>query len=432
VGGLNSPANGIVLGPDGNIWAAEEAAGSVVRMTPSGQVLAHYPVGTLPTSMAVGPGDRVWVSVTGADKLVWFDATSLSPSAHDVSTGAGCGPVGIVSGGDGQMYFSQPSDGVLCGVNQVGHVNADGSGGLVTTALLGGTTPVGQAFALGVSGGKLFIPDFEGDVVRRAALGTLAPEATIDTPAGSAPDGIAADGAGNLWVTLYVSGQLARFPAGQASGSAATLTPTGATLSTPFGIVAGADSSMYVASSGNARLLGVTAAPSYSFTALPFDAEPWQLTNGPNNDLWVTDVANSRLLRVSNDPGAGGPGGPGPGRPAPKLTLSGRKVQKLGRFVVLKASCGADACTASATGALKVPSAEAKGSAAKQLKLKPAGVHIAAGHTALLKLKIPAKARKAAAEALQVGKKPVAKIKARATAAGVLTRPLVRRVTLKS
>jgi streptogramin lyase len=72
--------------------------------------------------MAVGPGGRVWVSVTGSDKLVWFDATSPSPSVHDVSTGAGCGPVGIVSGGDGRIYFSQPSDGVLCGVNQIGYV----------------------------------------------------------------------------------------------------------------------------------------------------------------------------------------------------------------------------------------------------------------------------------------------------------------------
>ncbi len=75
--GLNSPANGVVVGPDGNIWAAEEAAGT---------------------------GGRVWVAVTGADKLVWFDATAPSPPVHDIPLGAGCGPVGIAAGGDGRMY----------------------------------------------------------------------------------------------------------------------------------------------------------------------------------------------------------------------------------------------------------------------------------------------------------------------------------------
>lgn len=43
VAGLNSPADGIVVGPDGNIWAAESSTGTVVRMTPGGGVLDRYP-----------------------------------------------------------------------------------------------------------------------------------------------------------------------------------------------------------------------------------------------------------------------------------------------------------------------------------------------------------------------------------------------------
>ncbi len=44
--------------------------------------------------------------------------------------------------------------------------------------MFGVTESVGRAYDLAVYGGKLFIPDYEGDVVRRAALGTLAPEAS--------------------------------------------------------------------------------------------------------------------------------------------------------------------------------------------------------------------------------------------------------------
>src|SRR5687767_7581300 len=101
--GLEAAANGIVLGPDGNLWASETGAGKVVRMKPDGTILGHLTVGAGPTSMTVGPGGRVWVAVTGADKLVWIDALSASPSTHNVALSTDCGPVGIVADNAGRI-----------------------------------------------------------------------------------------------------------------------------------------------------------------------------------------------------------------------------------------------------------------------------------------------------------------------------------------
>lgn len=422
--GLDSPANGIVVGPDGNIWAAEEAAGTVVRMTPAGLVLARYPVGAEPTSMATGPGGRVWVSLTGADKLVWFDATSASPTVHDVPLGAGCGPVGIAAGGDGRIYFSQPSSGVLCGSDQIGYVNEDGSG-LTTISMFGVSEPVGRAYDLAVYGGKLFIPDYTGDRVRRAALGTLAPEASVEMPAGSGPQGIAADPSGQIWVTLSAIGKLARFPASQESGPAPVLTPSGGSLSNPFGIAASAGS-MYVASAGNAKLMGVDPTPTYTFTSFPFDAEPWQVAAAPNGELWVSDRADARLFRISDDP----PTivnrrtlqivNPGHSGSKLKLKLSIKKKQKLADFIKLTASCPSRACTITATGVLSI----------KRLKLRTTKVQIKPGRSAVLKLKFPAKAEKAAAQALAAGKKPSVTVKALAAGGGSSSGPQVRQVFL--
>src|SRR4051794_24688190 len=100
-GDVLSGTNGIALGPDGNFWVAEEFNDSVVQMTPAGKVLHRFSVGSDPESVAVGPHDRVWVSVTGANKLVWFDAKSASPTAHDVAVAGSCGPVAIVADGVG-------------------------------------------------------------------------------------------------------------------------------------------------------------------------------------------------------------------------------------------------------------------------------------------------------------------------------------------
>jgi streptogramin lyase len=232
--GLASYATDVALGPDGNLWVAEQPNGSVARMTPSGEVIGRFAVGSNPTALAVGPGGRVWVTVPDSDKLTWFDATSPSPSVHDVPTGSGsnCGAVGIASGGNGRIYFTLPTDGVCSGnVNQVGYVNDDGSG----TPTKGGA--VGRAFDLVVSGGKVFVPDFDGNVVRRLSS-ELATESAVNVGSGS-PHSVATDGAGNVWTSLFTGGRVARFPAGQTDGSATSVTPTGGTLTNPSGLTAG-------------------------------------------------------------------------------------------------------------------------------------------------------------------------------------------------
>jgi streptogramin lyase len=292
LGGLASYATDVVLGPDGNLWVAEQPNGSVARLTTSGQLIGRFPVGSNPTALAVGPGGRVWVTVPDSDKLTWFDATSASPSSHDVATGSGsnCGAFGIAAGGNGRMYFTLPTDGVCSGnVSQVGYVNDDGSG----TVTKGGA--VGRAFDLVVSGGKLFVPDFDGNVVRRLSA-DLATESTVSTGPGS-PQGVAQDGAGNIWTSLFTGGKIARFPASQAGGSATVLTPTGGTLANPAGLTAGPDGAMYVAGGGSGNLVRVAAGDRFSFFAMPGGGAPFTVSVGSDQDLWMTDGASPRLLR---------------------------------------------------------------------------------------------------------------------------------------
>lgn len=296
VGALESAANGITLGPDGNFWAVEAGAGKVVRMKPDGSVLGRFPVGASPTSIASGPGGRVWVAVTGADKLVWIDATSASPTTHDVPTSdfSDCGPVAIEAGNNGRMYFSLPQD-ACSSDSKVGYVKDDGSGGMAAA------NNRGKAYDLQVAGGKLFIPDFEGASVRRTALDdALTIETTVATSAGN-PDGITADSGGRIWVTLYGNHKVARFPATQAGGEAIESAPADGALEHPFGIAAGADGFIYVAGSASENLVRIDPDTGQSVAyAMPSGSSPWQIVNGPDEDIWMTDLAGARLLRFVN------------------------------------------------------------------------------------------------------------------------------------
>ncbi len=294
-GGPQSATNGITLGPDGSFWVAEEFSGSVVRLSPSGVVLGRYVVGDRPSTVVTGPGGRVWVAVTGASKLVWFDATAAAPTPHDVATPPGCPPVALVAGGDGRMYFSLPSDGACNGgASRLGSV-ADTGVGPSTAAAAGG----GTVYDLAVAQGKLFAPDFDGGVIRRIGLGpALGVESVITLPtAGAGPDGVTADAAGVVWVTEWNTGKLARFPAGQDGGSAQELSPAG--LVNPFGIVAGADGRIYVTGKGSANVVRVAGDGSAAAYAVP-DSEPFRIVNGTDGDLWFTDQKKTRILRLVN------------------------------------------------------------------------------------------------------------------------------------
>ena len=296
-----SGANGIVLGADGNFWAAEQGVGSVVRMSPSGTVLGHYPVtnptdfNSRPLAVAAGPGNRIWVAVSGAGKLSWFDALSATPARHDVVTPSACGPVAVVAGGDGRIYYSMPSSaGCNGGVSLLGSVADNGEGPQATAAR-------GKSFDLEVAGGMLFAPDFDGNTIRRMALGTSFDESTpVTTTAGSAPDGITSDAAGNLWVTLWNDGKVAHFPASQNGGAAQEITPTGGSLVNPFGIVAAPDGRIYVAGNSSANVVRIAPdGSSFQFYPLP-DSTPFNIINGPDGDLWLSDQGKSRIVRLVN------------------------------------------------------------------------------------------------------------------------------------
>ncbi len=261
-------------------------------------VLDRYAVGADPTTVTTGPGGRVWVAVTGAEKLVWFDATAPVPSPHDVVTGAAgdCGPVGLAAGGDGRIYFSTPTDALGCtAANLIRSVADTGLGPIAGNAV------AGTVFDLAVTGGKLFAPDFGGDVVRRFSLGAApVQEAVFGAPAGSSPDGIAADGAGNLWFTAFTSGQVGRVAATAANASSAVMfAPAGGTLTNPVGIVAAADGNMYVAGSNSQNIARVSPAGAFTFFAAP-NAQPFRIVNGADGDLWFTDQARALVHRFVN------------------------------------------------------------------------------------------------------------------------------------
>jgi hypothetical protein len=109
---------------------------------------------------------------------------------------------------------------------------------------------------------------------------------------------------------------------------------------------------------------------------------------------------------------------------APTATVTGKAEQKNNGKVKVTATCGAsEACRFAATGSIKA--------GGKTYQLKSTAANVAASGKTTLTLKVPKKAKKAAAAALESGKKVKGTIKVVVSDTAGNTRTLTFKVKLR-
>jgi sugar lactone lactonase YvrE len=319
--GFASNLNGVTTGADGNVYLVEAGAQKVAVRAPDGSPVREVSLPGAPntaTSAALGPDGRVWVAITSTDASRGF--VRIDPAGNYTTrstTGLlNCGPVGMAMWSPVRMVFTVPSpgDGSCSATNNIGGLDADGT-------LPQGQNTAGPAFDLAVANGKVFVPDYGGDSVARWSMGPQgyfqSVEASFDVPSGSGADGIEMGGDGKLYVTLFNSGQVARIDPTQGNGTSATVVASG--LENPFGMAAGRDGALYVASQ-NARLLRIAPDGSQRLIDLPAGFKAWQVASR-GDDIWVTDnnAAQAVVVRNAGRPEPSPAPAPAPATPAPAL-----------------------------------------------------------------------------------------------------------------
>jgi DNA-binding beta-propeller fold protein YncE len=111
-GGLNQPKD-LVQGPDGNVYVASATTNSVIRYTPSGQLIGTFVAAgagglSNPRAIAFGPDGNLYVSsVTNNNILEYSGSTGAFLSTFVPSGSGGLNyPAGMVFGQDGNLYVS--------------------------------------------------------------------------------------------------------------------------------------------------------------------------------------------------------------------------------------------------------------------------------------------------------------------------------------
>jgi virginiamycin B lyase len=189
----------IVLGSDGALWFTESRGNAIGRVDVSGKV-TEYPIPTpdaFAADIAPGPDGALWFTESGANRVGRI-ATDGAITEFALPT-ADSLPGPIVAGLDGALWFAERN------TNTIVRMTTDGA--ITNEYAVDGGSAGPLALVAAPDGNLYFTQHSDGYVARMTYAGVVTKRFKV--PSGS-PDGLTADASGDLWFTDGSAGQVGR------------------------------------------------------------------------------------------------------------------------------------------------------------------------------------------------------------------------------
>jgi virginiamycin B lyase len=286
----------IVGGSDGNLWFTEN--GHLGRITPAGRITEFtLPAGATPSGLTAGPDGALWFTDVAAGRIGRLDPRS--GAVREFALPAGTGLVGpIVAGPSGSLWFPAGTGPDSVGVYTAFTIARITPQGVVTAFPLPQSASALQVADLAVGpDGNLWFPIWG---IGYDAIGRMSPAGSValfPTPDfNGEPGQIVAGPDGNLW-----------FAEGNTPVIVGRVTPQGAiaefvvdpSLSDlPARLSAGPDGNVWFANAGDYQIGYVSPQGKVKRSNLPAGVALGSFVTGPDGDLWGTDAAGDRIVRI--------------------------------------------------------------------------------------------------------------------------------------
>jgi streptogramin lyase len=303
---------GITSDPDGGtLWFTDQAANAIGRISTAGTNAVEFPIPTpnsMPTGIALGPDGNLWfVEQEGLN--VGLISTDGGIQEFPVPTPKGY-ESSIAAGPDGNLWFPENAHG------KIGQLTTDGG---ITEFLI--PIPDSEPWMVAAGpDGALWMTDGTNNIVRVTTAGvfTVYP---IPTP-NAGPVGITAGPDGNVWFTEGAVNKLGRVCAGSpydgdkssaCSDAGAVVNDAGSACTTEFGglalggdpqeIVQGPDGDLWFTELGASKVGHMTLCGTLlgEFATPTVRSSPQGIAVGPDGNVWFTELKGNNIGRLSID-----------------------------------------------------------------------------------------------------------------------------------
>jgi streptogramin lyase len=286
---------GMIAGPDGNLWFAEVFGNRIAEVSPSTGVVTEFTPPTPssgPAGVAVGPDGNIWFTETGAGKIGEINPVTHATSDFATPT-ANSAPIDIIEGPNGNMWFTESGD-----PGKIGEIDPTTHAITEFPAATADVAPFG--IAVGPDGNIWYTEKDPGNTNSRIGVMNPSTGVTSDfaiTPS-SQPNSIATGPNGSLWVTESAP---AVSKIGLVNIVAKTVTEFGTGLTSPTVIVPGPDGNMWFTETGNPGHVAEINPVTHNiaeFATPTTNSGPVGIATGADGNLWFTEAAVNKVGRI--------------------------------------------------------------------------------------------------------------------------------------
>ena len=299
---FNNPL-GIVPDLSGNLWIANAAGNSVIKLSPTGRLVGDFaPVGAkfnAPYDLAISAGGNVWVTNSAAASV-----TELDPAGNLIANRSPAGalinrPHGVEIDAAKNLWIANfagnsvselvASSGYASGLN-FAPAGADFSGPLELAIDTGGNVWVSNVLRDSISeltASSGYVDGFN-----------FAPAAAFL----SAPAGLGLDASNNVWAANSNGLNISELIASSGYTTGASLSPPGALLFTPTGLKLDSAGNIWAvnfdAGSLSELFAGCTSTTCNGLSLFPLGADlnaPYGITVDASGNIWITSPGNDSV-----------------------------------------------------------------------------------------------------------------------------------------
>jgi streptogramin lyase len=282
------------------VWFAENTIAGIGRITTSG-LITEFTSGLThaPRSITKGPDGNLWFTEPSGGivgRLASQGGSWAAPVVTEYSVGAGSSPMGITAGSDGNVWFTDNG-----ATPAIGRITPQGVVTEYSIGLTVGANP--EDIAKGDEGSLWFTENRPNGAIGRI---TTAGVITEFTGATGTPENITRGSEESLWFTSGGNaGGIGRIDSdGTIKMFSSGLTPN----QSPTDIVTGSNGWLYFTESGGTGALGsITRHGTITeyTTGLTPSSAPTGIAPGADGNIWFTENANpGRLGQLTLPPGA--------------------------------------------------------------------------------------------------------------------------------